>query len=790
MALLSAWRPGWWPLWLLPLLPALGLMTWSGWILVEETDLMVLAVAAGGWMRLAAGWPATGAKAQADMLRGLMRALLWFVPLLLATIIGVERGVADAGGWAWGWWQGYREPLNSLRLAKPLFEVLLLLPLWRAACLTEPEAAPARLRWALVAMLGVVALSVVWERAAFTGLANFSTDYRATGSFWEMHVGGAALDVVLSLSIPFTAAALLAATTPLRMAAAALVLALALYAALATFSRIVYFAVPLALMVWAVLRARGVALRQPTLPALPWVAGFGIAAWLMFPTGGYRGLLALLGATTLLLPLAAQLRGLRTPQWALGGVVGLVLAAIVALIGSLPKGAYVAFALVWCGAAVSLIAGQARPRGGAGAGALAFFIAVLAGLVAVSVGWGGAPAWPAAAAVAAAMLAIAVAAGRRSGPSWPEGARWQGLLLAMLVAVSGVVGVFGGGAYMGERLSAVSQDSKSRQAHWEDALRMLRGTDWLLGRGLGRFWDSQFLSGRPDDYTGDYRLLAPAAGRDGAAVVLTSGRHELGGGALFRFSQRVSPAFSAAPLLRLRLRNDAPVKIEAEVCSKHLLYPSDCSSAQVGVAGKKGIWQSIELRFKGEMPGGGAWYAPQLIVFSIALGSNLNHAEIDDIELIDASGANLLSNGHFERGLAHWYFSSDRLHLPFHAKNMALHLLFEQGLLGLLAASLLLAGAIWRVSLGAARRHVLAPALAAALVGVLVVGLADSVLDMPRAAFLTWLLAGLALSLPAGRNARSDAGSDKDGDKDSDKVSGPRRHRRRSRSPGPAEAAP
>ncbi|MDP1532160.1 MAG: hypothetical protein Q8L92_01115, partial [Rubrivivax sp.] len=52
------------------------------------------------------------------------------------------------------------------------------------------------------------------------------------------------------------------------------------------------------------------------------------------------------------------------------------------------------------------------------------------------------------------------------------------------------------------------------------------------------------------------------------------------------------------------------------------------------------------------------------------------------------------------------------------------------------------------VVVGRARDHALAPALAAALVGFLVVGLFDSLLDAPRVAFLFQLLALVALSLP------------------------------------------
>ncbi len=57
-----------------------------------------------------------------------------------------------------------------------------------------------------VAGLGVVALGALWEHVAFPGLLNFSTDYRSTSVFWEMHVGGAALDGYLALAMPFAGA--------------------------------------------------------------------------------------------------------------------------------------------------------------------------------------------------------------------------------------------------------------------------------------------------------------------------------------------------------------------------------------------------------------------------------------------------------------------------------------------------------------------------------------------------------------------------------------------------------
>ena len=92
LAALTWAKPAHWPLWLLPLLPLTGLMTWSGWLIVEELDITVLAVAAGGWLRLAGGWPGG-----AHHTRSLAKVLLWFVPLLLSTVVSAWVGVADTG---------------------------------------------------------------------------------------------------------------------------------------------------------------------------------------------------------------------------------------------------------------------------------------------------------------------------------------------------------------------------------------------------------------------------------------------------------------------------------------------------------------------------------------------------------------------------------------------------------------------------------------------------------------------------------------------------------------------
>jgi hypothetical protein len=762
----GAWAQGAWPLWLLPLLPLVGGMPWTGWLVVEELDLLVLAGATGGYGRWAFDRRRLAApRWTAGTLVGAFLLLAYAASL----VVSAQRGVADAGGWAWGWWQAYHEPLNALRVGKPLFLAMLVLPLWLRAHTSDPQRASRDLLLGMAGLLGAVALAVVWERLAHTDLLNFSSDYRTTALFWEMHVGGAALDAALVLALPFAVVALARTHEPWRWAALASALVLGAYACLVTFSRVVYVAVPIALAVLMALRAWQQAGDDPapaeSAPAAGgWataalLAAFGAAAFVVFGGSGYRGLLALLGIFALALPLAtlrpAAQRGVVTA----GVVGGLLLAALSwAAFMLVPKGAYLAYAAVALGggAAVAMIEFARRrqrvPSDLMSALLLACTLASCAGLVWVALHWRGEAALPATGGVALLLAAAALGLALARRAPWSASLRWQASRLGLLGVLGLVVAVFGGGAYMGGRWAAVEDDLGGRLTKWRDALSLRTGPqDEWLGRGLGRYAATQFMSGAREDQTGDHRFLDDTEGR---RLLLTSGKHILGWGQLYRISQRVeSPG--AAARVRVRVRTDDAVALHGEVCEKHLLYNGTCLTGQVGV--KKpvaGGWQTVEWALEGgAAPSRGAWYAPSFITFSLALDSRGSRAEFAGVELFGADGRQLLANTDFERGGARWFFSSDHHHMPWHAKHLGVHLLFEQGLVGAALFGALVFVALARSTLGGLRRHPLGPPLAGAIVGVLVVGQADSLLDIPRVGFLIYLVLGVALLL------RGEAGS-------------------------------
>lgn len=741
-----------WPLALLPLLPLAGLAPWTGWLVVEEWDLLVLATAAGGYARLALGLPGKPKPGSSP------RLVVWVVLALYAclTLVAMFRGVANAGGWSWGWWQGYREPLNSLRLAKPVMEVVLLLPLWQVLYGRDHAAAVRTLLQGMILLTCVAALPVWWERIAFPGLLNASSDYRATGFFWEMHVGGAALDAVLSMGAPFVLLGLLTAGRTRAWVICSLVGAVTFYAALATFSRIVYVAVPAALLVCGLLHLR----RGPTaghqaprglVLAATLLVALALAAIWLFPVAGYRGLLALLGTFVLLL--LTRRRVAAAPLGAANAAAALLAIGVVVVVSvGLAKGAYVAFAGCWLLGMIGCWHGRKDPVGRLGA-LLAYggFIGALAGLVAVAWYWGGAGAldraWP----VALCLLLLWLLTARPGPWVWPEGVRWHALVTVGAACMMAVVAVFSGGSYMGDRVTNVAQDSHDRQRHWQLLFDLLRTPDdRILGYGLGRVPTQLATAGVPEVSAGDIRLSDGA----GSHLMLAAAMHVQGWGEMLRISQRIERPAPGSLKVRLRIRSPAPISLHTEVCNKHLLYDGQCKTANLALKAGTEAWQPMELDLTGDDLSPGPWYAPRMVVFSLALDQQGARAEVDDVQLLDLTGRELLRNGSFSDGLEQWFLTSDRHHMPWHAKNMAVHLWFEQGpiALGLLACASLL---LFARALGSVRAHPLMPAVAGAMVGIVIVGQVDSVFDIPRAAFLAlWMLGvGLGLHMPPSRPA-------------------------------------
>ncbi|MDR1996238.1 hypothetical protein [Azonexus sp.] len=740
-------RPVWCLVAVPALLPVIGLAPWSGWISFEESDLLVLAMAGGGYARNLVDGPPGQHHRASRLLIGL--SLL----LALSLLISMVRGFADAGGFQFGWYQGYDGPMNSIRIGKSFFLAWLLLPLLHRQFSDPARPAGRQLAWGLALGLGSASLAALWERLAFTDLLNFSSDYRSTALFWEMHVGGAALDGWLLLTAPFAVWALRHARTPARHALVLGMIVLATYAALTTFSRGVYLALLVILPLLAGQRRLPTGIRQSGQQSawtpLRWAIALLVLAamaGLVFADGGYRGLLALLGVIAVTLALPRCLHGIAMVQLAAGIVLGLMVGGVLVLFATfLPKGPYVLYAALLIVLLAVLWGLPGAIRGSQRIFVVAGWFAL--GITAASVAdhWGGSGALWGMLGVLAAVFAAALGAVFVKRPAWPEEWRWQATFMGAAVAASTVVAVFSGGGYMGDRFSTSSRDLERRLDHWSLSTTMMLQTplDLWFGKGLGRYPANYFFAAPGSKLPGTYRLVHEG---EGAWLSLVAPQHPMSFGDIFRVSQRLPLGTTGPFAVSLKIRAKNNVSLHVEVCEKHLLYVAGCAIGRTKIkAGED--WQVATIKLSGPLLGGGPWYAPRLRMFSLGIGNVSGAADINDIVLIGPSGESLLINGDFSQGMQHWFFSSDHEHLPWHTKNILVNVLFDQGLLGLVSLLLLIVAALWRLNLGKARRHELAPYLSAAIVGFLVVGMFDSLIDVPRLALLFYILLFLAFML-------------------------------------------
>jgi len=339
-----ALRPRLWLVLLPALLPVLGLAPWSGWTGIDEFDLAVLATAAGAYAAHArAGNPV---RAPGTIQGAPILALV----LGLAGLVWVAQALAHVPVVRLDWFDSYAAPLNILRIAKGLYWPLLLLPL---LSLGQGESEGRTTDGALFASgmatgVGVVALAVLWERFAFTGLWSTEIYYRTTALFWEMHVGGAAIEVFLVLAMPFVVACVMHARSPGARAAAILLVVLAFYVCASTLSRSLYVALAASAVpaAWVVAVRRRRASHDTAKPAwMQVLAAFALVvcgAWLLqmlvaaIGYAGAAGAAALAWGAGLLVLVARPGAGAR--RWR--ACIGLAMVLILMLeLGALREGA-------------------------------------------------------------------------------------------------------------------------------------------------------------------------------------------------------------------------------------------------------------------------------------------------------------------------------------------------------------------------------------------------------------------------------------------------------------------
>ena len=765
--LLLCWRPACWLFCVPALLPVLDLAPWTGWFFLEEIDvLLLLTVACGYWRLGGAARPAAARLSPAARACLLLCSLAWLAALL--------RGVLPLAPLGLNAWDNYLSPYNSLRLGKAWVWSMLLLPL-----LLHDADPPALRRYALPGMLAglaMVSLFALWERAVFPGLLNLSSDYRITAPFSAMHTGGAALDGYLALSWPFAALWLAHARSRWQAALALLLLALALHAALTTFSRGLYAALAAAMLLalWQALQTAPGAARHPPgqrpvrdllLKLLLGVLGTVLLVY-TFSLAGYRGLIA-----AVVLLAASFVLAARPLPWRLAPaslLCALCLQGLLAAWWPEPaghqaagwlKGPYFLFLLAAVLLAAMLLPGPLWPGGSAHKGPARLGLAMMAwtmlacNLAWIVWHWAGPPALlPAGLVVLLAMLMLCN--GRLRPPLWRLDraslsiAGAAGILLLLAIPVSASY-------YATERFATTAFDMQGRLHHWRQVLAM-QPPDWesrLFGMGSGSF-PATYYWHNPGREVPASIAYAEERGEPGNYYVrLASPGYSAGYGELLRLLQRLSVQPATRYTLALDARRTGPMPVlQVRLCHRQLLYAQYCVDVPLRLRAPPGgtpagAWQHYAVPFDSARLGAGAWLlrAPVQLELAASGTATSSVVEVDNLSLRAPGGEELIANGRFTQANNYWFFSSDHHHLPWHIKSLALHLLVETGWCGALTMLALLTLAGLRLLGRAARGDPGALACAAALLGFLVVGLFDSLLDVPRIALLCYLMLLCAL---------------------------------------------
>ena len=141
--------------------------------------------------------------------------------------------------------------------------------------------------------------------------------------------------------------------------------------------------------------------------------------------------------------------------------------------------------------------------------------------------------------------------------------------------------------------------------------------------------------------------------------------------------------------------------------------------------------------------------APRFSVISLSVVNPSITVDISNIQLagpkIGSEKRELITNGDFSQGLAHWFPVAQSYFIPWHIDNLYIELLIERGLLGLILFGSLVLYAFTRLLTASEQGAQMAPYLAASMGGALLVGLTGSVMDVPRVAFLLFLVTFFAV---------------------------------------------
>lgn len=713
------WRPIFWFLLLPPIMGWLNLSPWSGSFFLEEFDIFILVTVSILIIRNAYSLDRAG-----------VPKLVWigFGIYFLSWVISLIKGLFPLTTLDANAFSSYYSHYNALRIAKSFLWGMMLWPAISHAYRHSRTEAVRLFGWGMaIAVIGV-GIIALWERGVVTALIyshsiyaiaktvlNFTTHYRITGLFAEMHTGGEAIDGFLSITLPFALYATFQGSNKTTWLIGALSSILCLYAAAVTFSRTTYLATIVDIVTLAMIY---LLYNRRSVVKLSIFSFISISAVLALLALEYKK-----GGTLLLFS-------------CLVGYAGVIMAFYFFhhfRFSSLPR-------------RLSLIAGVAFglfATYGAARGMLtskwvynefsdAILIAIILGM-AVSIG------------------------GALLGTKFAREISVKTLfvILMALVGASAIIIPSLLGYFMESRFSESTRDFNTRWDHWVKSISVMdhNASTYLFGQGLGRFPEVFFWKSAVNE-VGMYRFL-----REGNNQFL-----ELRGGPYLEYGQRIALDENKKYTLSFDARtHDKSPQLRFRICRRNIIEPFDFFPGSIEfkpkIQGNEGMWSHYTWVFNMGKLGNGFELGRKPLMLQLTnfqYGDYMTKprkvVDVDNISIRDSEGHEYLRNGNFQRGARAWYPYFDISHLPWHTKNFWVALFFGQGFLGVIGMSILMFAALINGIRRIRENDKFAPYLTTALAGFLAVGLFGTLVDVPRIMTLFYIILFSLLMMPRTQN--------------------------------------
>jgi hypothetical protein len=744
-----AWHHQLWLFMLPALIPVLDLAPWTGWFFIEEIDLLLLVTASFGYWNFDSDKPYTYVS---------WYGLSCIGVLSLAYIIGTYRGLNLIAAYEHYGLSDYSSQYNSLRIGKEWFWALIFLPLLMRAVGRNLGNIDTRFISGMLTGLAFVSAAVIIERLTFPGFFNFSSDYRTSAPFSAMHTGGAALDGFLALCTPLITVPLLTRKYSRNTIILLIFLAVSGYVGLTTFSRGLYFAyiastIAIALLLiapsfykrkfnWRSLSVTGILFTIVICSLIQ-----------MFLSAGYRGFIAAIILLTSSWVISTT--PITGRQLAASLFLAITIEVLILVLAQPPimlpnkaitgilKPPYLMFIL-----SALFFAFLIRHRGHATGLRARWINPPLIALICMSINmmwigchWAGQKSINSSIVIIALML-LAIGSNITTHHSIFRN-NTNRIVYVFSFAVILTVAIPIASSYSAsERFSHSSEDFQYRMRHWGQALDMM-DRDYItnaFGMGLGTFPRTYFFRNELHESPAAINYIAEIGNR---YVRLTGPIYSKGIGELLRLLQRVSLQQHRDYTLALDIRNSsnkAPNNFGVALCERQLLYRRNCIPVKLPAIASDLLWHHYEVNFNSQNLGATPWpwRTPIQVEFAIE-GANAS-LDLDNISLRDDLGGELILNGTFSDVNNYWFFSSDHYHLPWHIKNFTFNIYFELGWIGLIALYSLLLHSIFRLFFSSRDGKITSIALLSAVIGFSVVGLTDSLLDVPRLGLLFFLI--------------------------------------------------